>query len=304
MNRQPLLITTGLLLLAGLGCGVIGTVDNPSSLSGVNYWAAATGTAVPTVTIFLGTTTPVYADTPIPNAMTTTPDWTTVTATPISPPATSTPIGFTATPFWVTTTPITITETPPPPVITTPSLPIIGYSTPEPLETPYYRIGTFYINSEVYLGGPNTFSFRLVDHQAQPSPRTEDATYHFFTLQVRNYSEGDITLPISDLFFIRRIQQDGGSLTGRWVPKNEPLIAAGLPPYETQQLQPIPPDGEQDFILGFVTPNGDVPELGLITHWDLPIEGGLPVWFHLEPDPLGPFTDALQPPPPTPIILW
>ena len=88
---------------------------------------------MPTVTVFLGTSTPVYADTPVPNLITTTPEWTTVTPVFLSTP----------TPYWVTTTPAYVTETPEAPVTTTPGLPMIGYTTPEPLETPYYRIGTF-----------------------------------------------------------------------------------------------------------------------------------------------------------------
>ena len=43
--------------------------------------------------------------------------------------------------------------------------------------------------------------------------------------------------------------------------------------------------------------------MGLITDWKRPVEGGLPVWFYLEDDPLGPFNDAFQPPPPTPVVL-
>src|SRR5690606_34859190 len=50
-------------------------------------------------------------------------------------------------------------------------------------------------------------------------------------------------------------------------------------------------------------PDGEVGELGLITNWNMPLEGGLPIWFYLEDDPLGPFVDAQQPPPPTPIVL-
>ena len=56
-------------------------------------------------------------------------------------------------------------------------------------------------------------------------------------------------------------------------------------------------------MVGFVLPNGDVPELGMITNWQLAVDGGLPIWFYLEPDPDGPFVDALKPPPPTPVVL-
>src|SRR5690606_8315303 len=125
-----------------------------ASLSGISYWAAQTSTPQPTVTVFLGTTTPVYANTPVPGLITATPEWVLTTGTPP----------------WVTTTPVYITETPPPPVTTTPSLPMIGFTTPEPTETPYYRVGTFYMNSDVYIGGPTGLVFRVTGHETQDSP--------------------------------------------------------------------------------------------------------------------------------------
>jgi murein DD-endopeptidase MepM/ murein hydrolase activator NlpD len=293
-----------LLCLTTLGCGIIGLVENPATLAGLSYWAAETATPIPTVTVFLGMTTPVYPDTPVPNSMTTTPEWTTVTATPIWPPPTETPFGFEATPYWVTTTPEWITETPMPPWTTTPALPLIGFTTPVPTETPYYRVGTFYMNSDVYVGGPNGLVFRLIGHGTHSSPNSEQATYHYLTILVKNYTDAATIVPVSDVFFIRRVESGAGqTLAGRWVAQNEPLLAQGLPAYETQQLDPIPPDDEREFVVGFVVPNGTVPEVGLITNWQRPVEGGLPVWFYLENDPLGPFQDADQPPPPTPVIL-
>ena len=291
--RRALL--SSLIFIATLGCGVIGFVENPATLTGPVYWAAETGTAVPTVTVFLGTTTPVSADTPVPNLITTTPEWTTVTPVFLSTP----------TPYWVTTTPVYVTETPggDPPPTTTPGLPMIGFTTPQPLETPYYRTGTFYMNSDVYVGGPNGLVFRITGHETQASPNNDVATYHFVSIRVTNYTDAEQIVPVADLFFIRRIQQDAALLTGRWMPQNEPLLARSLPAYATQQLVPIPPDGQREFMLGFVVPTGDVPELGLITNWNRPVGGGLPVWFYLEDDPLGPFNDAFQPPPPTPIVL-
>jgi hypothetical protein len=305
LNRPRYGLPALLLLLGfgGLGCGIIGLVENVAPFNSPAYWAAETGTPVPTVTIFLGTTTPVYADTPVPELITTTPEWTTVTATPILPPPTETPIGFTATPFWVTTTPLYITETPEPPVMTTPGLPQIGFSTPEPLETPYYRVGRFYMYSDVYVGGPDGPVLRLIAHDSYPSPRQAQARYHFFTVRVTNYSSQDLIVPLSDLFFVRRVVQEGTLLHGRWSPQNEPLIAHGLPAYETQQLDPIPAGGQREIVLGFVLPQGEVSELGFITDWERPLPGGQPIWFYLHPDPLGPFVDAYRPPPPTPIVL-
>jgi murein DD-endopeptidase MepM/ murein hydrolase activator NlpD len=304
--RRPHPAFIGLLLVTGLACGMIGFIKSPALLGGPSYWAAETSTPVPTVTVFLGTSTPVYPDTPVPGVLTVPPEWTTVTATSEPPWATATatsPFSPTATALWVTTTPVWITETPAPPWTTTPGLPLIGFTTPEPLETPYYRVGAFYMNSDVYVGGPNGLVFRVTGHEAQPSPRQSEAAYHFITIEVTNYSDSDVVVPVSDLFFIRRVSRDGHFVTGRWVAQNEPLIAQGLPGYETQQLDPIPPDGRREFVLGFVLPAGDVPELGLITNWQRPVEGGLPIWFYLENDPLGPLNDAYKPPPPTPVVL-
>ena len=299
MQSRNLFLLSSTLFILTLGCGIAGFVQNPATLSGISYWAAETATPVPTQTIFLGMSTPVYADTPIPDSVTTVPFWTTVTATPIVPPATATPRWFSATPFWVTTTPAYITTTPQPPMTTTPSLPMIGFTTPEPLETPYYRVGTFYMNSDVYVDGPNGIVFRLVNHTQRASSNSPDATYHYLTLHVTNYSDTSVVVPASDLFFIRQIDE----LVGRWLPQNEPLIATGIPSYEAQQLTPLEPDSTREIVLGFVVPNGTVDEVGLITNWLGPIEGGLPIWFVLADDPAGPLRDAHKPPPPTSVVL-
>jgi murein DD-endopeptidase MepM/ murein hydrolase activator NlpD len=265
-----------------------------ASLSGPVYWAAGTGTAVPTQTVFLGTTTPVYAETPVPAQITTTPDWTTVTPPWPTPP----------TPSWVTTTPMTITETPPPPATTTPGLPLIGYTTPVPQATAYYRVGTFYLDSDVYAGGPYGIVVRLTGHQSQPSPRQAGAAYHYLFFRLTNHGDEPVTVPLAELVFIRRVRRDETMVAGRWTPQNEPLIARGLPGYAAQGAgEPLPPGEERDLILGFVLPEGEVPEAGLITDWRRPVEGGLPVWFYLTEDPLGPLEDAVHPPPPTPVVL-
>lgn len=268
-SRRTLLGSISLLLFVGMGCGVIGFVENSAPLAGPAYWAAVTALPVPTVTVLLGTTTPVYEDPPEPSE----------TAAP------------------------GVTVTLEPPVTTTPGLPVIGYTTPVPTETPYYRIGTFYMHSDVYMGDPNGVVFRLTGHETQPSPRDGKAAYHFVTVEVTNHSYDTVVIPASDLFFIRRVEQGGNIITGRWIPQNEPLIARNLPSYETQQVNPFQPDEVRHIVLGFVVPNGDVRELGLITDWRRPVEGGLPVWFFLERDPLGPLADAAWPPPPTSVVL-
>jgi len=293
-----------LLLLLGatsLGCGVVGLTENVAGLDGVAYWTAQTETPRPTVTVFLGTTTPVYADTPVPAEITTTPFWTTVTATPIAPPPTATPFGFVATPYWVTTTPFIITETPVPPVTTTPALPIIGFTTPEPLQTPYYRVGSFYMHSDVYIGGPNGLAVRLTGHETEATG--PGGVYHYLTVRVTNYGSAETIAPVSDVLFVRHVRQGETLVTGRWVAQNEPLIARGLPSYDAQQLTPLMPDESREYVIGFVLPAGEVEQVGLITNWRRPVEGGLPVWFFLRPDPLGPFVDAYKPPPPTPVLM-
>lgn len=274
------LVLALLILLALLGCGVIGFVEHVAPLSGVSYWAAQTATPRPTVTVFLGTTTPVYADTPVPGLVTATPEGALSTGTPVY-----------------------LTETPPPPVTTTPSLSLIGFTTPEPTQTPYYRVGTFYMNSDVYVGGPQGLVFRLVGHETQASARQAGATYHFIAVRVTNYGSAETIVPASDLFFIRHVRQGDERVTGRWTAQNEPLIARGLPSYDAQQLDPLQAGESREYVVGFVVPDGEVGELGLMTNWNMPVEGGLPIWFYLENDPLGPFVDAQQPPPPTPIVL-
>lgn len=291
--RQRPFVLIGLSTLFTLACGMVGVVEQTAMLTGPVYWAAGISSPIPTVTIYLGSTTPVYADTAVPGLITTTPEWTTVTAVFVTTP----------TPYWVTTTPLVITETPAPAATTTPSLPIIGYTTPEPLETPYYRVGSFYMNRDVYIGGPHGLVFRIVSHETQVSLHNQAALYHFITIHVVNYTDEAVIVPASDLFFIRQVWQGEQVLSGRWLPQNEPLIARNLPSYASQQLTAIPASGEQQFVLGFVTPYGVVRELGLITDWNRPVAGGLPVWFYLQEDPFGPLQDALHPPPPTPVLL-
>jgi hypothetical protein len=266
------ILLVALALLALLGCGVVGFVNDVAPLAGRSYWVAQTATPRPTVTVFLGTTTPVYADTPIPGLVTTTPG-------------------------------VSVTVTPQPPATTTPSLPMIGFTTPEPTETPYYRVGTFYMNSDVYVGGPSGLVFRVTGHETEPSANEAGATYHFIVVRVTNFTGAETVIPASDLFFIRHVEQGGQVVVGRWTAQNEPLIANGLPSYDAQQLDPLQPGESREYVIGFVVPDGDVRELGLITNWNMPVEGGLPIWFYLENDPLGPFVDAHRPPPPTPILL-
>ncbi|MBK9055811.1 MAG: M23 family metallopeptidase [Chloroflexi bacterium] len=309
----------GTTVLALLGCGLVSVATNPAPLAGVPYWTAQTATPVATVTVFLGTTTPVFPPTPIPGVLTlppqvitTVPEWTTATATSEPPwlPPTATPFGFTATPLWITTTPgqVTttpefITETPVPPWTTTPSLPLIGHTTPVPTETPYYRVGTFYMNSDIYLGSPQGPVLRVTAYETQPSPNQPGAVYHYLTVQLKNLSQADLTLPLSDWLFVRQVDPSAElPLMARWTTQNEPLIARQLPPY-IGQLTPVPAGEIREMVVAFTLPEGEVEAVGFITNWQLPVEGGLPIWVYLHDDLTGPYVDAVQPPPPTPAVL-
>ncbi|MEZ4641756.1 MAG: M23 family metallopeptidase [Chloroflexota bacterium] len=294
-----------LLLFCGLGCGLITAVENPASLSGVAYWAAATGTAVPTETRFLGTTTPVYASTPIPAEvtlppqwLTTTPAWTTVTPVFVGTP---TPYWVTTTPGWVTTTPIYITETPLSPVTTTPGLPIIGFTTPVPQQTPYYRVGSFYMHSDVYIGGAQGVILRLTAWETTVNPRQSGASFYYVTFQMTNNTSSEIVIPLSDLVFIRYSDTGTQVVSGRWQPGNEALLVAGLPLADGQLATPLPPGTAQVVTLGITVPTGAVEAIGVLTNWQQ--IDAQPIWFLLQEDPTGPYQDALQPPPPTPILL-
>ncbi len=228
--RHPLFWPAAiLLLLPTLGCGLIGAVENPHTLAGAAYWAAATTTAVPTETRFLGTTTPVYPPTAVPGQVTLPPAWTTVT--PL--------FAATPTPYWVTTTPVYITETPQPPVTTTPALPIIGFTTPVPQTTPYYRVGSFYMHSDVHIGGPNGLVLRLVDWQTTPSPRQAEASFYYFTFRLTNRSATAAVVPLSDLLFIRTVH-GGASAAGHRPLAAGQRAAAGRRPAAGRQPTALP----------------------------------------------------------------
>ena len=73
-HAMTIIFAIAVLVLSTLACEIAG-LENPAGLAGKSYWAAATGSPIPTVTVFMGTSTPVYANTPVPNVITTTPEW-------------------------------------------------------------------------------------------------------------------------------------------------------------------------------------------------------------------------------------
>ncbi len=320
MNRERHMALTGfilLLALTSLGCLLTGQVEHLHTLSGLAYFAAVTETAVPTETRFLGWTTPVYAATAVPALITTTPEWTTVTATPIVPPATATPAGFTATPYWVTTTPQWITATPETPITPTPALPQIGYTTPVPVGTPYYRVGTFYLNQDIFIDYPNPVVIRVNSYQLVDSVTNPEAeSYLLLDVTVKNYSGSPAFVPVADIFFVREVDAAEGTRRRTWSAAHEPLAYNGYPSYREQledgdgQPLPIPDLDQRDYTIGFILPQGEVVEVGLVTDLGREVNGGVPVWVRLENDPIAilgvpcdPYTPGCIPPPPTPIIF-
>ena len=308
-------------LLMLVACNLIHLEADVEPLAGVVYWAAETGTAVPTETRLLGTTTPVIPPTSPsiiitepPIFLTAVPGTTTVTATPIVPPATSTPLGWTATPYWATTTPglvtstpVYITTTPEPPRTTTPGLPIIGFTTPMPQETAYYRVGEFYLDQDVYITGPGNIVYTLRDYYYRPASEREGARYQYFVVEVWNRQPEPALIPVVDVFFLRYIESDGQQIGGYWTPRIEPLDnhEPPLPRIDVQELEPVPSGERRTYTIGFMTPMGTASRLGLTTDWGREVVGGNPVWFRpvQDPGPNAPYTSADNPPPPTPVIF-
>lgn len=212
--------------------------------------------------------------------------WACVTATPIP---TEVYLAGTMTPPAVSTgTPVSTGE------------PIWGYTTPVPTETPYYRTGSFYPSQKVYVNG---IEFEFLGHSAQPAPNP-DLTYTYFHFDVTNYHEDGDVVPLSQLLFVREVAANGETMTGRWVNANHVLLAAGYPVIEEAEQVPMDEGETRHYTIGLSLPNGEIVALGLATDWPRPVEGGVPIWFHLENDPVEcPYGSAQLPPPPTPAVV-
>lgn len=319
-SRFAIIGVVGLLIVTGIACEVTGNISNLHTLSGLAYWVPVTETAVPTVTVFMGTTTAVYPPTPVPAVQTISPGWVTtapyfITTTP--DPFGNPPSWVTTTPAWVTTTPVYITETPVPPWTTTPELDLIGYTTPVPTGTPYYRVGTFYLNQNIVIDYPNPIVIRVNGFEIQDSATNADSeNYLLLDVTVRNYTGRDVFVPVADIFFIREVDTENGIHRRAWSAANEPLELTGRSSYK-QQLEDgdgnarlLANESSQDYTIGFILPEGAVGEVGIVTDLGRDVNGGVPIWVRLENDPtfiLGepcqPYTHGCVPPPPTPIIF-
>lgn len=184
--------------------------------------------------------------------------------------------------------------------------------------TPTYRVGTFYMNSDINIGGPDGVILRITDVETEPSPTNPDEEqYYYVSITVKNYTDEEIFVPISDLLFIRRVMDaESQPIRREWTSKVDPLLHRELPLYEDQLMRDnvpdrIAPGDERAYIVAFVLPIGSVEEIGVATDLDRSVNGGLPIWIHPWDDPDGPFPDpcgggytpGCYPPPPTPVLM-
>lgn len=314
--RNPVVVAGSvcLLFLSGLACQLTSQIENLHTLSGLAYWVAVTETAVPTVTVFLGTTTAVYPPTPVPAQQTLPPGW--VTTEPVF--ITTTPDTWvTTTPQWQTTTPVYIMETPVPPWTTTPELDLIGYTTPVPTGTPYYRVGTFYLNQDIIIDYPNPIVIRVNGYELHDSVTQADSeAYLLLDVTIKNYSGKEAFVPATDIFFIREVDTVGGTHRRAWSAADEPLEMLGWPSYKQQledsdgNARALAHEEARRYTLGFILPKGVVAEVGVVTDLGREVNGGVPIWVRLENDPIfilgepcAPYRPGCMPPPPTPIIF-
>ena len=179
--------------------------------------------------------------------------------------------------------------------------PIWGFTTPVPTETPYYRTGTFYESQKVYVNDIE-FEFRGYAVQAAPEP---DLSHFYLHFTVANHHEDGDVVPISQLIYIRQVTAPSGTvLVGRWTNSNHVLLAGGYPIVEESEQVPMDKGESRQYTLGMLIPRGQVETVGLATDWERPSEGGVPVWFYLDNDPvLCPYGSAIDPPPPTPRLI-
>jgi hypothetical protein len=179
--------------------------------------------------------------------------------------------------------------------------PIWGYTTPVPTETPYYRTGTFYESQKVYV---NDIEFELRGYTVQAAPQPDLAHLYLHFTVANRHEDGDV-VPISQLIFVREVTApDGSERVGRWTNSNHVLLAGGYPVIEETEQVPMDKWEARQYTLGLVIPQGRVDTVGLATDWERPSEGGVPIWFYLDSDPvICPYGSAVDPPPPTPRLI-
>lgn len=179
--------------------------------------------------------------------------------------------------------------------------PIWGYTTPVPTETPYYRTGTFYESQKVYV---NDIEFELRGYTLQSVPEPDISRLYLHFAVANHHEDGDV-VPISQFIFVREVTApDGSELVGRWTNSNHILLAGGYPVIEETEQVPMEKWESRQYTLGMLIPRGQVDTVGLATDWERPSEGGVPIWFYLDNDPIVcPYGSAIDPPPPTPRLI-
>lgn len=223
-----------LFSIIAMACGTAGSIttmeeENVYPISGKLFASGVTAEPIVTVTIFAGTTTPVYKATPVPETQTVYKgDNVTVIEMTVTPESVYVLDPWTNSYKWATATPVTqwindggavvqvtvapqivyeerreavyeeVTTTPPPPITTTPSLNMYVGSTPIPTEVPDYDTGSFWmqqkINYETETG--KGVVFWLTEHrvvEVEPIGFSDDPDaglfYHYFTFQVKNLTD-------------------------------------------------------------------------------------------------------------------
>lgn len=180
----------------------------------------------------------------------------------------------------------------------TPGAPVYAYTTPVPTETPYYRVESFYLEQPVHVEG---VIISLAEGRLAGDNGDGTAVYRA-TFQFTNYIGDGQIIPLSRLAFVRRVAApDGRVLVGRWTASAEPVAES--------ENRPVSYGETRKVTLDFTVPRGEVREIGLATGWVSNLEGGVPIWFVVAPDPVAcphgfaGWTEAGPPPTPTPAIL-
>jgi murein DD-endopeptidase MepM/ murein hydrolase activator NlpD len=202
--------------------------------------------------------------------------------------------GFEMQPLWgcVTATPVpteqfvigtaTPVVTPAPGTPAPTGEPVYGYTTPAPTETPYIRVGAFYKGQAVQMGG---IFLEMSHYEAWPHPQRENVITHAVTFRIWNELGPAQLVPLSRLLFIREIHQGSRILTGRWTADLDAL-GDGQRAVKDIEVTMMDQDELREYTIRFHLPPGNVREVGLATNWKSSLEGGVPIWFQIDSDPV------------------
>lgn len=189
-----------------------------------------------------------------------------------------------------------------------PAAPLIPTAAPIPTETPYYRVGEFYLNQTARFGDAG---IRLVDYDSVMHPEAFRGRVHFVTFEIENYGSSAFLLPVSQLVFISEVRGSGDFTRGNWNHRSSLLEIRALPEIHELEESSIAPGEIRRQTLAILTPDGTVGEIGLTSDWRRPVEFGSPIWFYVDtdlipcvhgesqnaPTPTSPFADEITPVP-------